>query len=73
VLGQQLVRRQHLEAENLLRSELTRIHWLEHRKSRSEAKAQGLDEVVVTEVDVEAVAELLQTLTKLTLAPSLEL
>jgi hypothetical protein len=46
---------------------------LEHRKSGSEAKVQGLDEVVVAEVDVEAVAELLQILAELTLAPSLEL
>jgi hypothetical protein len=32
-----------------------------------------LDEVVVAEVDVEALAELLETLAELTLAPSLEL
>jgi hypothetical protein len=37
------------------------------------AKVQSLEEVVVAEVDVAAVAELLQALAELTLAPSLEL
>jgi hypothetical protein len=42
-------------------------------KSGSEANDQGLVEVVVAEVDVEAVADLLQTLTELTSTPSLKL
>jgi hypothetical protein len=50
-----------------------KTHWLGHRNFRSVAKVQGLKEIVVAEMDVEAVAELLQTLPKLTLAPSLEL
>jgi hypothetical protein len=62
-----------MEADNLLRSDLMRTHWLGHRKSERKARAQGVDEVVVAEVDVEAVAELLQTLAKFTLAPSHEL
>jgi hypothetical protein len=37
------------------------------------AKVLDLEEVVVAEVDVEAVAELLQTRAELILAPSLEL
>jgi hypothetical protein len=36
------------------------------------AKVPGLEEVVVAEVDVETVAELLQTQAELILAPSLE-
>jgi hypothetical protein len=43
------------------------------RKSGNVANVSGLDEVVVAEVDVEAVAERLQTLAELTLAPSMEL
>jgi hypothetical protein len=39
---------------------------LEHRKSGSVAKVPGLEEVKVVEVDVEAVAELLQTVAELT-------
>jgi hypothetical protein len=45
---------------------------LEHRESGSETTVLVLAEVVVAEVDVEAVAELLQTHAELTLAPSLE-
>jgi hypothetical protein len=40
-------RQQHMEADNLPTSDLIRTHWLGLRKSRSEAKAPGLDEVVV--------------------------
>jgi hypothetical protein len=36
------------------------------------AEVPGLEEVVVAEVEVEAVADLLQTLADLILAPSLE-
>jgi hypothetical protein len=53
-------------ADNLPRSDLTSTHWLGLQKSGSEARIQGLDKVVVAEVDVEAVAELLQTLAELT-------
>jgi hypothetical protein len=70
VLNQQLARRQHLEADNLPRSELTRTHLLEHRKSGSETTVLVRAEIEVAEVDV---ADLLQIVAELTFAPSLEL
>jgi hypothetical protein len=61
-----------MEADNLQRSALTRTHYMELRKYERETTVMVLAEVVVAEVDVEAVAELLQTLAELTLMPSLE-
>jgi hypothetical protein len=61
-----------MEADNLPTNELTRTHWLGRRKHGSETTVLVLDKVVVAEVDVEVVAELLQTLAELTSTPSLE-
>jgi hypothetical protein len=55
-----------MEADNLPRSALMRNHWLGLRKPGSERMVHVLEEVVVAEVDVEAVAELPQTLAELT-------
>jgi hypothetical protein len=56
VLDEYMARRQLFEADNLLRSAMTRTQWLRLRKSGSETMVLVLEEVVVAEVDVEAVA-----------------
>jgi hypothetical protein len=62
-----------MEEDNLLGSDLTTIRWSRHLNAGNTAKDHGLVEVVVAEVDVEAVAHLLRTLVELTSTPSLEL
>jgi hypothetical protein len=62
-----------IEEDILLGSDLTTIKWSSHLNFGNEAKGQGLVEVVVAEVDVEAVADILQTLAELTSTPSLVL
>jgi hypothetical protein len=58
---------------NLPRSDLTTTQWSRHHNVGNEARGQGLVEVMVGEMDVEAVAELLQTLAELTSTPYMEL
>jgi hypothetical protein len=62
-----------LKEDNLPKSDLTTMLWSRHLNVGNEVKDKGLVEVVQAEVDVEAVVDLLQTLAKLTLTPSLEL
>jgi hypothetical protein len=62
-----------MEEDILPRSDLTTIQWSRHLNVGNEAKGHSLVNVVATEVDVEVVANLLQTLAELTSMPSLEL
>jgi hypothetical protein len=54
-------------------SDLTTIQWSGRLNVVNEARGQGLVEVEVAEMDVEAVGKLLQILVELTSTPSIEL
>jgi hypothetical protein len=62
-----------MEEDNLTGSDLMTTQWSRHLNAGNESKGKGLVEVVVAEVDVEAVAEPVQTPTEFTSTPSLEL
>jgi bifunctional pyridoxal-dependent enzyme with beta-cystathionase and maltose regulon repressor activities len=59
-----------MEGDNLPESNLVTIQWSRHLNVGSEVKDNDLVELVVAEVDVEAVADLLQALAELTSTPS---
>jgi hypothetical protein len=62
-----------VEEDNSLGYDLTTTRRSRRRNVENKEKDRGLVEVVVVAMDVEAVAELLQTLTELTSTPYLEL